>query len=211
MYPADSTANQVRSHRAAVTGLAGLSSLGIGPGAGPFFERLLAGETGIQTLQRRIRPDAHPTKIGAEIPEDTAWSSWLQRDERDHQHGLYTRAALAVFRMAAQDANVFHFDPWRTRVFAAHGHIDHNTIEHTYRKQPDLLTNGKGRIHPLSLMRAALTAPAAAVARAARVSLTRTVSEACPSGIVAFSIAADEIQRGHVCGRCAARNRRADV
>ena len=179
--------------RPVVTGIGGLGSLGHGPGAGELIPRLMAGESGVGELDGAVQFDGRSKLFGAQI-RDRKWKQWLSREGKDHQQGIYSQGALAAYRMAVEDSGAQHFDPFRTKVFAAHGHVDANTPERTYQRHPEMLDGQLSVIHPLSLTRSAITAPAAAVARAAQVFRFRTITQACPSGLVAMADAASEIR-----------------
>jgi 3-oxoacyl-[acyl-carrier-protein] synthase II len=186
--------------RVVITGIGVVSPLGTG--LDKFWNNLLAGKTGIGPISL-FDASTFPCRIAAEVKDFEPEKFLGTRQMRYYSRG--TQFICAAFDMARQDANISHFDPYRTDVIMGTAISSFGVIEEEILKRPDGIAEYKGVSDPSAMFKAIVSAPATAVALMAETqSYVTTVSSACTSGINAFGLAYERIALGDattaICG-----------
>lgn len=175
-----------------VTGTGVVTPVGIGRDA--FFANLLAGRSGIRRLSSEFAPRLQ-SKIGGEVAFDAASAfpkpklALLDR---------FSQFALVAAREALEDARIEPGDPRKARagVYIGTGVGGSNTTESSY---VELLTNGKDRLAPFTVVRVMNNAAAAHISiDYALRGPSLTYSTACSSSALAIGEAMRAIRHGYV-------------
>lgn len=175
-----------------VTGIGVVSPVGIG--RDPFFSSLVAGRSGIRRLTAAFAPRLQ-SKIGGEIDFDAVAAfpkpklALLDR---------FSQFALVAAQEAMADARIDAADPRKARagVYIGTGVGGSNSTEASYM---ELLTQGKDRLAPYTVVRVMNNAAAAHISidNGLRGS-SLTYSTACSSSALAIGEAMRAIRHGYV-------------
>ena len=175
-----------------VTGLGVISPAG--NGRDEFFDNLLAGRSGIRRLSSPFAPQL-AARIGGEVAFDAAARfpkpklALLDR---------FSQFALAAAREALDDAGIGEGDPRKPRagVYLGTGLGGAQTTEAGY---VELLTNGKDRLPPYTVVRAMNNAATAHISiDFALRGASLTFSTACSSSAIAIGEACRAIRHGYI-------------
>lgn len=180
------------SRRVVITGIGVVSP--IGTGLDKFWQNLLAGETGIGPITL-FDASTFPCRIAAEVKDFEPAKYLAPRQQRYYSRG--TQFVCAAYDMARRDANIEHFDPYRTDVIMGTAISSFGVIEEELLKRPDGIAEYKGVEDPSAMFKAIVSAPSTAVAlMAGTQSYVTTVSSACTSGVNAIGLGYDRIASG---------------
>ena len=134
-----------QNHRVVVTGIGTIASQGTG--IDPFWEALLAGKSGIDTVQSFDITD-YPSKVGSEVRDFDAGEFMDPKEAR--RNDRYTHFAVAASKLALQDGGLDCStpDPERFGVLVGSGIGGMNTIqEQSFR----LFEKGPRKVSPFMI------------------------------------------------------------
>lgn len=134
-----------QNHRVVVTGIGTIASQGTG--IDPFWEALLAGKSGIDTIQS-FDITEYPSKVGAEVSDFNAGDFMDPKEAR--RNDRYTHFAVAASKLALQDGGLDCStpDPERFGVLVGSGIGGMNTIqEQSFR----LFEKGPRKVSPFMI------------------------------------------------------------
>lgn len=134
-----------QNHRVVVTGIGTIASQGTG--IDPFWEALLAGKSGIDTVQSFDITD-YPSKVGSEVRDFVAGEFMDPKEAR--RNDRYTHFAVAASKLALQDGGLDCStpDPERFGVLVGSGIGGMNTIqEQSFR----LFEKGPRKVSPFMI------------------------------------------------------------
>lgn len=181
-----------RAQRVVLTGLGVVSPIGLGKEA--FWSSLVAGKSGIRTIQA-FNVSSYPSQIGGEVgnfkPEDYIPAVKIPKIAK------VTQYALAAAKMAIGDARLdfSEADPSRVGVVIGTGLAGMGIYEAQLKTLFE--TNNPRKVHPLSVPMATANAAAAEIAIAYGLKGPNiTISTACSSGANAIGHGFDLLRWG---------------
>lgn len=186
-----SAAHGGASNRVVVTGMGVISP--VGTGLDLFWERLLAGHSGVSRLSR-LDPDEYPTKVGAQVTDFDPVEHLGRRESR--RMDRFTQFAVAATSMALKDAGLGDEGGPRERmgVVLGTGIGGMETLDTQFRVMMD---KGPSRVSPLFIPM--MIANMAAGQTAIRFNLkgpNTTLVTACAASAHAIGEAFRILQRG---------------
>lgn len=192
--PSSKIDSRRRRRRAIVTGIGVVSPLGIG--VAEFWENLLAGKSGVDTITR-FDASSFPSRIAAEVKGFDPWQYMSKR--RQKYFSRASQFAVAATHLALEDACLPHLDPYRTDVVIGSAISSLGTIEETlYRSSSRLEEYDEHAINPTDMFKVFISAPASAVAlEIGSQGYVTTVATACAAAVNALGLAKERIEDGH--------------
>ncbi len=178
--------------RCVITGIGVVSPVGIGKDE--FFTNLLAGATGAGPITK-FDASNFSNNIAAEIKGFDP-TKFMKKTQAKYL-SLGSQYACAAFKLAAQDAKMDYFDPFRTDVIIGGASSGLDVMSETFFSEKADTRQLQLDVTPVSMIRAFMNAPASAVAFMAQTKgYVTTVSSACASALNAVGLGRDRVLSG---------------
>jgi len=175
--------------RVVVTGIGPVTP--VGTGLEDFWANLVAGRSGIRTIQR-FDPSALPVRVAGEVP-DFAAGDWMDAKEARRSDRV-SHFAVAASKLAWDDAGAPDVDPARTGVIFSTGI---GGLESLLKQHAIFLERGADRVSPFMVPQLMPNASAGMVAMAFGFTGPNTcIVTACAAGAHAVGEATRYIQGG---------------
>ena len=183
------------ARKVVITGIGIVSPIGIG--VEEFWENLLEGKSGIDTI-RQIDAESFPSQIAGEVVDFEARAKHLLTKRQAKYYSRVCQFASAAFALAKKDANLNYFDPYRTDVILGSATSALAEFDRQVFRNP---TAGRewveGAFESQVLGRVFMNGPACAIALMEDIQgHVTTLSSACASSLNALGLAAERLKDG---------------